>query len=274
MRTLGIIISCFISQLAFSQVDWEKFKQADTLIQAKRYDEAVVLYSQMLQVDSNVYGAWYNRGVCFYKMEQYQYAKYDLYKAVNLVQTDPQLFDMIGSIHMFEEDWRNTVLFKNEALKLGYKDSVNTFAEIGSAYYFLGINDSAVYFLEKSLSLGNQTNLVITNLGFVYLETNPKRSCTMFKMAHEQEPENPNAVNNLGYSYYLCGDLEMAYAQFEQSKKMNPDNSWVYRNIGLYHKAKGEQEQACEALAKAIELNFIQEWGDQDLKELMKYCQP
>ncbi len=79
-------------------------------------------------------------------------------------------------------------------------------------------------------------------------------------------------MNNLGYAYYLSGNLEKAEFYVLEAKKMNSKNSFVYRNLGLIKKAQDNKEEACEFLNKAIKLKIIEEWGMSYIQELVDYC--
>ena len=101
----------------------------------------------------------------------------------------------------------------------------------------------------------------------------PEKSCVYFKKAYQIDNSDPVLVNNLGYSHFLCGNLEMAFSYYEKSKEMDPSNSYVYRNIGLYYIAMEDRQSACLNYQLALDKDFIASWGKAHIVELHEYCE-
>jgi tetratricopeptide (TPR) repeat protein len=269
--TIGILLFASLSATC-QKIDWDYFGEAVEYQKQKKYSEAIRIYSELLEVDSNIYGCWNNRGQCFYEMAEYNYALFDFYKAVNLIQSDSSLFLMIGLTHIYLEQWEKGIEFLNYAEEQGFPRNETYYQNLGSCYYFLGQNDSAIYYLSKSHTINPKSHTTLTNLAFSYINTEPEKSCTYFQQAYQLDSLNPRRINNLGYSHFLCGNLDNAFDLYQRALSLEPKNAYIHRNIGLYYKSIDNKELACKSLEDAIALGFITDWGESDISELLEYC--
>jgi protein O-GlcNAc transferase len=273
MKITLLSILFFISSFTFGQIDWDKFGKAVDFQEQKEYDKAIGIYTEILELDSNAYACWYNRGMCFYIKNESNYALHDLYKALNLNQSDSSLFFVMGVSYQRLNNWPKAIEFFNYALEKNYPKSYTIYLDLGSSYYFNNQNDSAIKYLSKAFEI-NQTNFTLTtNLAFALESSDSKKSCNYFKKAYELNTTDNTALNNYGYSLFKCGDLDEAIKYYKLSLDINSNNSYLYRNIGLYYKATKNKIKACVNLDIAIAQGFIDDWGKQSLYELMEYCQ-
>jgi tetratricopeptide (TPR) repeat protein len=273
VRYLITVTSLFIAMSGLSQeIDWDYFGQAVEYQKQDKFHEAITIYSELLEVDSNIYGCWKNRGQCFYSLSEYNYALYDLYQAINLNQSDSSLFFSIGLSHLSLEQWTKGIEFFNNAVERGYPKNETFYHNVGSSFYFLGETDSAITYLSKSFDLNPTNGSTLTNLAFSYINKAPSKSCHLFQQAYSLDTLNSRTINNLGYSHYLCGNVEIAYSNYKKALSLDSTNSYLHRNIGLYFKAVENKDLACVSLQKAINLGFINEWGESNIKELIDYC--
>jgi tetratricopeptide (TPR) repeat protein len=273
LRTVGFYLAILISITSNAQnIDWDKYAIAVEFQRNEQYIKAIKLYTEILNSDSNVFGCLVNRGQCFYELDEYDYSLNDLYKAVNIIQSDSMPFFMIGLNYMALEQYESSVEFFKYAMERGYVKSYPLLGNIGSCYLFLNKMDSAVVYLEKAFELNPIDNMLITNLAFAYLDKLPEKSCSYFNESFKLDSLSAQNINNLGYSHYLCGRADLAYEFYEKALKIDPENSFIYRNIGLYYKTLNDKEQACSYLNKALSMNFIVDWGEYYILELYNYC--
>jgi tetratricopeptide (TPR) repeat protein len=59
-------------------------KAAEYFINEKNYDQAIICYTHLLELNDQDAGSFYNRGLCYFKLDQYEKSISDLEKAVNL----------------------------------------------------------------------------------------------------------------------------------------------------------------------------------------------
>ncbi|ADG82695.1 tetratricopeptide repeat protein [Thermincola potens] len=75
-----------------------------------------------------------------------------------------------------------------------------------------------------------------------------------FEAKVEAEPRVPENRVNLGYTYYLKKDYDMALKQFQIAVNLDPKYADAYYNMGLVYKDMKRYDDALEALAKSTKL--------------------
>lgn len=102
---LGGLTSC-------STIPYTDTKEADALVDAGRYNEAVIEYSRAISLLPKNPRPYLGRGYAYEKLREYDKAIADYTKAVELAPTDPQvyfmrglLYDLVGSPQQAIEDY-------------------------------------------------------------------------------------------------------------------------------------------------------------------------
>lgn len=63
-------------------------------------------------------------------------------------------------------------------------------------------------------------------------------------------PNDPQLLNNLGYSKYLSGDLSAAESSFQAALSRDPANAYAWSNLALIAARLGQYEKALDALKR------------------------
>lgn len=155
-------------------------------------------------------------------------------------------------------------------LAAGAGDSLNYLFKAGDAYfnayrYAEGVDkremiDKAVYWYQEILYKDSMQLKAMTGLGVClvegsqYLGKAPMEGITMLKKVLEKDPNNVDALVNLGYFAIQSGQLEKAMERFSAVKKLDP----TYAEANLYladiYLSKEDTAQAIECLETYKEL--------------------
>ena len=213
--------------------------KADYLSKLERYEEALLVYDEVLMEQKGNYFIW----------EQAIFIE-------NMLENNEGVYT------------RST-----EALKY-FNDKPLLFLFKGSAAMQLGKNEEAVQSLEKGLRFADN-NLPLTVQFYSMLAEawqnmgKHEKSDEYFEKALEIEPENIMILNN--YGYYLS----LREVELEKAEKMSritiiaePDNpTYLDTYAWILHKA-GKQEQALEYIEKAVrsggeeDSDILEHYGD------------
>jgi tetratricopeptide (TPR) repeat protein len=93
------------------------------------------------------------------------------------------------------------------------------------------------------------------NLGYIYyLHGNVDRSIEFYRRALELDPNRALTHNNLGNSLSARGEYDEAIRHLRRATELKKDYPAAWLNLGLVYAAKKEWEQAVECYRRAIEL--------------------
>lgn len=126
--------------------------------------------------------------------------------------------------------------------------------------YFPDNSDEAIDCYEKLLEFNIDTPQIYYELGHLYLKKEDKiNSISAFKLAVEQDSENPFYNNSLAYAYSKAELYDDAIEHYQKAIALNPDTEWtsiVCQALGsIYAEVKGNMEAAVSTYQAGIILD-------------------
>jgi tetratricopeptide (TPR) repeat protein len=271
-KILLFLLMTFFSTGLFAQKIESIYKQAVKYHRENKYMDAIRLYTKVIEKDSTIWRAFFNRGHCYASLDQYDKMLSDYQQALRIHPNDTIILKQIANAYAVNDDHLSSIKYYKKSLMLGVYPNYEIFEGIGSSYYFSGQNDSARKYLLLSYNLNPTYVATINNLAWANLDHNPNESCRLFNEAYIMDSLDVRNINNLGYSHLLCGSLDKAFELIKKAETLDPNNSFVYRNYGLYYLRKNNKVLACQNLRKALDLKIIEQWGQSYVAELITYC--
>lgn len=147
---------------------------------------------------------------------------------------------------------------KEQAAKL---EAVRETFNNGVTAYNGGQYDVAASAFEEVVQVDPSQGAIWANLGNCYNKLNQlDKSLEAYGKAVELEPENPAFLQNMGSVYAAKGETDKARELYEKAASFaaatNPADAAVnYYNMGVTYINAGKNQEAAEALEKAIELD-------------------
>ena len=126
--------------------------------------------------------------------------------------------------------------------------------------YFTENTDDTIDCYEKLLEFGLDTAQIYYELGHLYLRKEDKiNSISAFKLAVENDSENPFYNNSLAYAYSKAELYDDAIEHYQKAISINPDKEWtsiVCQALGsLYTEIKGNIEAGISTYQAGIILD-------------------
>ncbi len=116
--------------------------------------------------------------------------------------------------------------------------------------------DEAIKLLEELLVTYENTNVYAT-LGFLYIVKGDYTKALEFNLrAKEFNGSNPVILDNLGTTYYLCGDFDNAFATYLEVMKNKPNFPEAFYNYARLLDKKGDLEKALYMVRHSLTLRF------------------
>ena len=131
----------------------------------------------------------------------------------------------------------------------------------GITSYNAGDYEGAAKAFEQVIKEDSEQPAVWSNLGNCYAKLNQnEKAMEAYEKAIELDPENPNYYQNLGSVYAALGQAEKAREIYAKAAELatgqDPSTAAInYYNMGVTYINAGKNQEAADALRKAIELN-------------------
>jgi tetratricopeptide (TPR) repeat protein len=306
MRYIILITVLFFRSISFAQSVQDILSKAGQLRDNKKYDEALILFNNVMEKDTTNYQAYVQRGLLFDDMNEMEKAYDDYSKAIvihsdsslayhyravllfKMIYTEEAIYDNTKAIEFADNDSLRMICFSNRGnAKQQKRDFQGAFEDYSRAYLLdtnsvvtlnnmassldeLGRRDEAISYFKK---ISEKDSLFIggyVNLGFQYNNIGKyKEALKCFDKALTIEKDEPLSLNNRGLTKFYLKDYNGALKDINQSISIYPGNAYAYKNRALVYLAQNKKDMACQDIQKALDYEFTKVSGE-DVNELQK----
>lgn len=244
-------------------------------------------YASVGELDSA--SRYLSMGIDFAKSQPMNYADDNFVrKKDSLYNLSIESYDIIIKEKPSAFEYQNRGVYKKDtgkpraALK-DFDSSIMLNKERGLTYYNralayreLNILDSAILDYKSCLEYNPTYYSANLNLGFIYMEQEEyDNAIDEFIILTEESSQIKGisyAKNNIGYCYFKLGQYRRADKYISESIKMNSINSYAFKNKALVKIATNKLEEACQAIQQAIDLGFVNKYGNEILELQSANC--
>ncbi|WP_207062080.1 lipopolysaccharide assembly protein LapB [Motiliproteus sp. SC1-56] len=194
-----------------------------------------------------------------YAASDFNRALFEYVRALDLDAKNPGIYVSIGNVHKKMKNHNVAQLAYGEALKIDPK-SISALENI--ALLFLKQNNiaQAKYHANKAINTYiNKTPSEIKEVAFPVssytlmgiisdLKSDHQQALTYYTKVLNKTADNPSIYNNIGYSYYLSGNLRAAEMSFKKSIALDNNYAMAWRNLGLLYARENRYMESLNAL--------------------------
>ncbi|MBF0473129.1 MAG: tetratricopeptide repeat protein [Nitrospirae bacterium] len=173
--------------------------------------------------------AYFDRGVSYGKLGNYQQAINDYNKAIELNPQFANAYVHRGNSYADLHNYQQSISDYNKAIELNPQD-VFAYYNRGDSYYFLGNYQQAISDYTKAIEL---------------------------------DPQFAIAYDSRGLSYYFLGNYQQAISDYTKAIELNPQFTPAYYNRGLSYSKLGNYQQATNDYKIAARL------GDKEAQDFL-----
>jgi tetratricopeptide (TPR) repeat protein len=269
MKSRFAIVLLAIAMLCVTALAQEKtadywIKIGDDLaLNKSNTQEALAAYEKAIQIDPDNIGAWDNKALVLYILDQQAYRKVLDLSEMRLTK-NPQ-------------DARAWQAHAEALASLGRQDEANQSSKKALEIYDQEINDNpknATAWSNKAGLTANQTEALAAYDKVIDLNGSMKISALITKgnillnlgksdeaiaaidKAVHLDPENFDAWNEKAFYYNALGKYNESLATFEKLTELKPENALAWKGKGDSLKALGRNSEADAAYAKAKDLGY------------------
>lgn len=186
----------------------------------------------------------------------------NLYKqAVNATNHGEIFYNKMGDLALKNKDFEFTIDCYRKVLETNplNREVMIKLATVLQTY-FPENTEEAIDCYEKLLEFDIDTAQIYYELGHLYLKKEDKiNSISAFKLATEQDSENPFYNNSLAYAYSRAELYDDAIEHYQKAISLNPDKEWtsiVCQALGsIYAEVKGNTEAAISTFQAGLILD-------------------
>jgi len=198
-----------------------------TRIQVGYWTDSFKLFNHALNVTSNNYCAYYNRGNAYKIIGNYEQAIMDYDSAIKIYPQYPNAYNNRGNAY--------SILHNYERAINDYSMAIRFVPQYAEAY---------------------------NNRGFAYRRLGDYvQAIDDFSRAIDLNPEYDVAYYGRGNSYYNLGNLRQAISDYDKAIGINPQYADAYTNRGLAYSKLGDGEQAAEDFKAAARFGSAEAKG-------------
>lgn len=173
-------------------------EQAGQFFSEIKYDEALALLQQFLEINPNAYQTHINIGDCYKEKGEYEKAEEEYNLALESAKTDEKLgkemmakaLSGIGDCYLRREDFEKAQSFFKESIELLPDNEILAY-NVGEIYFSSQKMDEAIQYYALAIKIKSDWSLPYYKTGLVYLnKTEYERAGENFKKFLELEPES------------------------------------------------------------------------------------
>ena len=232
---------------------------ADEFISGKRYDDAIIVFSQMRDTNPDNSTLNFFLGMAFQAADKFEAA---IKAYLNVKPDHAQYKKTILSIaylykQMEQEETAINYLEQQYAL---FPRDIDMISYLSSFYEGREQYQEAIKLLNTALADSPDNTTLLFRLGTIQDKTGQKNECieTMKKIIRI-DPKDASALNYLGYTYADRGiKLDQALDLITRAHRLKPEDGYITDSLGWVYFQMGNYENAVKYLEKAASLTAFE----------------
>ena len=213
------------------------------LYNQKKYTESLAFFLGLPEDSSidNIELAYFI-GLCYAKMERYDYALLYLEQVVTSgtdINRTLQCRFLLAVIYALSGRKRLADFELNKLLETGYK-TASVYAAIAYVSWEQQDTEKCLEYYRKSLAADSENATALNGLGYVLATQNKdlSQALGLCKKAVDYNPESGACLDSLGWVYYKLGLYKEARKYLKKAEKKLPDNSEIIEHLKLLDEAE------------------------------------
>ncbi len=245
-------------------------------LNTKRSEDAVTALKKAVELNPYYWNNYYELGKAYFKLGRNKEALKQFERAKELDPTNPSLRNSIGIIYSRQSLWKKCIPEFQQAIAL--QPSPKAYANLGTAYFFLGRYGDAIAMDEKALQMDPKNVVFEGGLADAYRQAGQyeKAQATYDKaieLSYDQlqvNPQDADILGNLALYYARKGGAPKARKLITQARSIAPADNQLMYNEAVVEALAGHKEEALRDLQRALRNGYsAQEARDEpDLKPI------
>lgn len=258
LGTCILVITTFACSFSGNSQVEKLVNQADQLVEAEKYTEAIDLYNQALELNANFSYAYSGRGTAYRLLGESELALNDLDKAIQIDKKNYVAYRERGMISYNAGDYQIALTDCNKAVSLNPKYAYGHLC-IGYIQWGLNNHEEAISAFTHTIKLDPNNKWAYAYRGelhYFYTE-NDQQAVDDLSEAIRLDSKWDEPYVYRGYAYIFLDDFQNATNDFEMVLSLTSDESYegrAYRGLGIIYYDQGDYKNAIDNYTLAIQL--------------------
>jgi Flp pilus assembly protein TadD len=222
----------------------EEFHRAVDLYVGRRYEDAKVIYRQIIARRPDMAIAYRHLAFVSWETGQTREAIDLLQRALAAGVTSVPVMTQLGT-YLAESGNPSAAIPLLEPIAVGQTADLDAVNGLGIAYARAGRAEDARQTFERMLTLDSSNAMALVNLGALDLERgDPASARRRFERAAEADPTSSSALSGLGVVAFKTGDGDRAVAEWTRAVELDPTNYDALYNLATTLVGSGHLAEA------------------------------
>jgi tetratricopeptide (TPR) repeat protein len=216
------------------------------------WKNGVVLWTYVIEKNiQKVPMAYYNRGVAYERMGQYDKAIEDYNRAITLNPNYVEAYCNRGGTYEKMDQYDKAIEDYNRAITLN-PNYIETYYNRGVTYEKMDQYDKAIEDYNRAITLNPNYIEAYYNRGVAYEKMGQyNKAIENYSIVINLNPNDFEAYNNRGVTYSKSGRYEEALIDLTEAIGLSPNSSELYFNRGNIYMSLGRFEEALKDFTKS-----------------------
>jgi tetratricopeptide (TPR) repeat protein len=221
----------------------------------KQWDKAIADYTKAIELDPQYTDAYYNRGVSWDNAGEWEKAIADYSKAIELDPGYSKAYDNRGVICGKIGKLDMAIADCSKAIETDPK-SAEAYDNRGLAYSYRGEWDKAIADYTRATELETNFTQAYDNRGLAYLNLRRfDEALADISNAIRIDPGNAKAYSDRGFTYNLLRQYDKAMEDYSKAIEIDPKFTDAYSNRGIAFINLGQWDKAIADFSSVIEID-------------------
>jgi tetratricopeptide (TPR) repeat protein len=226
---------------------------------------AIKTYTKAIEKEKDYAEAFFNRGLAYFFLDQYDNARVDFDQAITLNLNNIDVYHYSGWTYIYLRNYDKAQKDFTAAIKIAEEPSnlflilklPNLYDYRGYSYLKLGCFDEAISDFSQAIKLGLNQSETYYFRGVAYEEIgNKTKSREDFEKAISINPKTPSSHYYCGLAYKKLRKFNQAIEELTKAIDLHFNKkSWAYYHRGLAHKELGNIDESIADCKQAIKFD-------------------
>lgn len=198
----------------------------------EQFDSAIKVSNDILTINPQNAGAYYNRGVAYQAKQELAHALEDYTKAIDLKTDYIDAYYNRGLVYEKTNKYNLALLDYDKVIKLKPSYVANVYVGLGNAYRGLNNLDKAVENYSKAIKIDTFNIEALSNMGSVMVESAKyEEAVEHYSLAISLDSTNADLYDKRGYTYELMKDYEKALLNYQKAVDTDTSKLEIYKDL-------------------------------------------